>query len=395
MKSFKEYLLLERTPERFLLDKDKSIVDYLISKDKNSTYFTFTNVHKLGINPINRYYETPIGIYSYPLEFYYDKIKKTRDFSSIPFQAIADYVCVFSPKATSSKRIIHFDSYSESSLEEDIKRLGNKYEKIIVDYNPNDVEDRRIKPERIKSYLNNLEKRLKETDYKSPLYSKLKQEEWRALILFRGLDTQPYSSRSKTESSHKHIIDGYIIGKEFRDKKFTSWDEFVDFILSTYKLKGIPASRLFSFSQILSLYLTSKFIHSDINTTKWRSILSNDLGILGLIDPGYGIIHEKVKTQALWLDLKELTLDKIFNNIKKKSSSFHEREIVKKEDIFKMSKEEIQSFFNPSFSKKELIESMTKGNRVFHSDFVFKDKETLQFILHSLGLSSIKETNWK
>jgi hypothetical protein len=243
--------------------------------------------------------------------------------------------------------------------------------------------------------LDNLEKRLKETNYKSPLYTKLKQEEWRALILYKGLDTQPYSSRSKTELSSKHIIDGYIIGKEFRDKQFTSWEEFSNFILSTYKLKGIPASKFFAFSQILSLYLTAKFLHSDINTTKWRSILSNDLEILGLIDPGYGIIHDKVKTQALWLDLKELSLEGIFDNIEKTSSSFHGREIVKKENLLKMNKEEIEEIFNPSLSKKELIESMTKGSKVFHSDFVFKDKETLQFILQSLGLSSINQTSWK
>lgn len=394
MKTFKVFLL-ERSPEQLALSKDKSVIDYLLSCDPKTTYFTFTNVHKLGINPINRYYETPIGIYSYPLQYYFDSIKKTKDFSSIPFQSKAEFICVFIVKDT-SKRIIHFDSYSEDDFKEDLKSLESIYSSMIINQSLNHGEEREKEREekkaRVKSFLSFIEDKLKKTPFSDPAYKKLKQESWRTEILLKGLDSQG----SNVEKSFKHVVYGFIIGKGFREKEFKSWDEFSSFILDTYKLnKEKPASKLFSFTQILSLYLTEKSLHSNINTTKWRSILFKDLEILGLIDPGYGIIHEKVKTQALWLNPKALIVLKIFENITPKTSSFHEKKIFSKDDILKLSEKEVKEIFNPSLSKKELINSLTKNDFIIHSDFVFKNKETLSFILNKLGLETIDQTSWK
>jgi len=86
------FLEKRRTEKSYVIDR--------LEKYKNDPYvfITFTSDFrghaKFGINP-QSHYNTPIGIYSYPLKVYYDTIKNYRD---IPFKKELPNIFVFRPK---------------------------------------------------------------------------------------------------------------------------------------------------------------------------------------------------------------------------------------------------------------------------------------------------------
>ena len=58
------------------------------------SYVSMTTVEKLGINPGSAY-NTPLGIYSYPLNYVLEKIGDDKPMSSLPFMGNAPYANVF------------------------------------------------------------------------------------------------------------------------------------------------------------------------------------------------------------------------------------------------------------------------------------------------------------
>lgn len=90
--------------------------------DKDGYYISFTSLDKLGINP-NSKYETPLGIYSYPLKDSWEKYKveETKDFSNYPFANDEPYIWLFESKDKS--KVVFLDNYKKSDYKNDIKKL--------------------------------------------------------------------------------------------------------------------------------------------------------------------------------------------------------------------------------------------------------------------------------
>lgn len=84
-----------------LFEKEQfsDIIKEIEKYNNDGYYISFTNIDKIGINPKSKY-NTPIGIYSYPvIDEIYDNIKSKQSFSKgTPFAGDAKYIWLFSPK---------------------------------------------------------------------------------------------------------------------------------------------------------------------------------------------------------------------------------------------------------------------------------------------------------
>jgi hypothetical protein len=106
--------LIERFPDRLM-----ALQRWQHDPD---VYVSFTNLMKIGINPRSRW-DTPIGIYAYPLREMFAEIAADR----IPYGE-APYIQVLR-----SDQVIELSSYSENDLTRDIARLADKYTEVLCD----------------------------------------------------------------------------------------------------------------------------------------------------------------------------------------------------------------------------------------------------------------------
>jgi len=81
-----------------------------------------TSIIKLGINPTSSY-DTPIGIYSYPIKAYWRNIES----GSLPFASDRPILWVY--KAKRPNRVAYSSSYSEEDLEKDLEILEEMFPK--------------------------------------------------------------------------------------------------------------------------------------------------------------------------------------------------------------------------------------------------------------------------
>lgn len=128
--------LTEKRSNARLNRADKTILEFIIEKYQdnsfNEIYFTFTGVHKLGINPINKY-NTPTGIYCYQLSKYIEEIIKEKTFIDvIPYQSEAPFVIFF--KCNGPSNILYLNNYTKTDLKSDISTLRLLYEEELIKY---------------------------------------------------------------------------------------------------------------------------------------------------------------------------------------------------------------------------------------------------------------------
>ena len=86
--------------------------------DDDNVFVSFTEINKLGINP-NSKYDTPLGIYAYPVKLAYKYyIKGDKNFvENLPFANQNDFFTIF--KAKDFNKIISNTTYDNNKLEED------------------------------------------------------------------------------------------------------------------------------------------------------------------------------------------------------------------------------------------------------------------------------------
>jgi hypothetical protein len=100
------------------LNPKVSVIDALLPyKDDSTLFISFTDINKIGINP--KYsYDTPIGIYAYPLKWAYNKIVD----KTIPFAMNRPLIHLL--KITANPReILSNRTYSSSKFRTDRKKL--------------------------------------------------------------------------------------------------------------------------------------------------------------------------------------------------------------------------------------------------------------------------------
>lgn len=112
---------LEKNPES---NQKITVYDSLKPFSKEDGYFiSFTEIDKLGINPRTEHYDTPIGIYAYPLEQTWKKygVDSNTNFQGYPYADFMPYVWILEPK--SKLAILNLDSYKTSDYEKDLGKL--------------------------------------------------------------------------------------------------------------------------------------------------------------------------------------------------------------------------------------------------------------------------------
>lgn len=120
-----------RNPEKNIRTTSYEAIKPLL-KDKD-VCISFTELHKLGINPKSTYH-TPNGIYSYPLAAAIEHYNLSKDiqnfgiFDMFPFASEGNYAWVFKPK--NPKKILRLDyTYTEKDYERDLDKLRVEFEK--------------------------------------------------------------------------------------------------------------------------------------------------------------------------------------------------------------------------------------------------------------------------
>jgi hypothetical protein len=115
--------------------------DYFFKyKDDPDVYISFTTVDKIGINPLSKY-NTPIGIYTYPLKEFAENYVPIKDISAnevyefplgqvAPFAGGGTYINFIRSKNTNFVKDMYKD-YGSNDYDRDMKTLRNKYSKVI------------------------------------------------------------------------------------------------------------------------------------------------------------------------------------------------------------------------------------------------------------------------
>jgi hypothetical protein len=102
------------------LESLKYLEKFITSEKDPKFFFTMTSINKIGINPQSQY-NTPIGIYSYPLtQEYYEKLIKSK----LPFAGNQRYINLFSI-SDSVNNLSYYDNLSS-----DYKKLSQIYDNI-------------------------------------------------------------------------------------------------------------------------------------------------------------------------------------------------------------------------------------------------------------------------
>lgn len=101
----------EYNPKQDLLSV---VTKFIESGDSDNTYISFTGIEKLGINPQSTY-NTPLGIYAYPIDYVYRALKSRKSAGEVlPFAGDQPWANIFQVEGN----IINLDTMPESYLTE-------------------------------------------------------------------------------------------------------------------------------------------------------------------------------------------------------------------------------------------------------------------------------------
>jgi hypothetical protein len=109
------------------------IIDDYHKKAKNisgsyikNAFASFTNINKLGINPKSKY-DTPLGIYAYPLDYILDEVGDWYEMTKLPFAGGNPFVNLFEIKGN----LVILNGLSQSDLSKYYLKLGDYYSKTL------------------------------------------------------------------------------------------------------------------------------------------------------------------------------------------------------------------------------------------------------------------------
>lgn len=302
MKSYKEYLFERRSNHEN--NPKISTYDYLKKyKEDPNVYISMTQVDKIGINPQSKF-NTPLGIYCYPLKEIWHLIEKGKHTGDLPFAGDRPFVWILRSK---NKNFINdmYKDYGSNNFDKDIEIL---------------------KPILISSYL-------KETDLGFMGYEwEGRYEEAKANLkkykrFVQTSENMENETEQEKEDSLKlikrqkeRLIKYELDLKELEKEKLNYinkdlWDEFLEDAIEGAKEKN-PIMMFWNITRIMAKRITAISTNQDsINaSSKWNWLL-RQCGYSGFADKsGKGYIHQSEPTQAVFLtkDAFEV-IDKIPN----------------------------------------------------------------------------------
>lgn len=295
--------------------------------DDDNAFISFTDINKLGINPSSDY-QTPVGIYCYP-------IKDAYNYYNIDFN-------------------------------------GTNY-RSYYDIN-NNINDRKEEKEyRNKIYDDQFISKFPFTSTEGNYFTIFRCKKPEDILIFQEskFDYKNLIKKSIEFIKKKYDID--IIKdfpKSIEQREYTKYESVGNIIDDT--------TSLWRFTRNLALdvaYYDKKYK----STIVWFSLLKN-LGVLGFIDPGYGIIYQNEPCQAVFFDKTQLEIIGTFDNLKIDNSfkNIKEKKLIvdkdieeKKYDNKKFSK---CSFNNCNIKNSVIIDSKTiKNSRFYKTNINFVD----------------------
>jgi hypothetical protein len=302
-KSFFKFEELRKNPE---LNPHIGAWDYVDKyKDDDDVYISFTEIDKIGINPRSKY-NTPVGIYTYPLkQFYKLYLKPALNLDNIrnrdtvgqyaPFAGNAKYINFIRCKDKSHFINDMYKDYGSDNYDRDIKILEEKYKQIFsIDENT----------------LNNLTKEI-----------------WNFMISRTSLTTttlmaevnyiidQTFSeinsnTITKTINSFEDDFKKLIVKPDKIQLEWIislilellpQWDNFITSANNSAKSFN-PVMMMWNIARLLAQKLSDNTKQA---STKWNLILSKDLGYSGFADKsGKGYIHPSEPMQAVFFNTR-------------------------------------------------------------------------------------------
>jgi hypothetical protein len=237
-------------------------------RDDSDIYVSFTALPKIGINPRSPW-DTPIGVYAYPLREMYENIAANR----IPYAGEAPYIQVLR-----SNKITELSQYNDADLARDINKLRDKYIEELCDC------------------LWDMRRHLRNPD-------------------FDDVKTAAENAISASDSSQGDAYDRAF------DIAMHTWSEEA-------LHKDYPASKLWNITRWMANMLVNdrkkKQIDSPIAPAKsvmWNALLRS-LGYEGFSDKnGIGIIHENEPVSAVFLTGVAFTHVETIRNVIKSDRS--------------------------------------------------------------------------
>lgn len=333
IKKFKEYLEEARKNP----DKNRKISAYEALKkykDDPNIYISFTELKKIGIKPITEY-NTPNGIYTYPLKEIWDDIEDEMGTKfSIPFAGDRPYIFVL--KYNGAKKFVnnmHTD-YTSKNYDEDVKKL----KEIFISYiEKNKIIDKLILKDTISmSSTKNIKKFYKE------IYTKFSKElnDIKCSELFAFNMMKNILSDFNIDTYDKTIenISDYFFDIKYSDtfydldngktypllplnkvkqniEKITvsdfdemNWNQLLRDAIATAEKKN-PISIFWNLTRLMANYVKGD------NSQNWNNIL-RQLGYVGFADKSAkGYIHEAEPLQAMFLTTAAFKVEEMIMNI--------------------------------------------------------------------------------
>lgn len=344
---------------RRLLGSDREGAFYDVRERKKYTYFnrglalekyvdrvdvfgSFTDLPKLGINPKTTY-ETPIGIYSYPIRYIVGFYNKSSAQFDVPFAGSASYIHIFtvkdmdktlkfSPGRDKVARAIQEskDNWSVSTSQRaEIEKALKKAQLYMAEHTNKDL-NRGDGGVSWKWYQNFI------TGLKSPDGAGIGQfhPDFQKAILahFTFDDLIKYNTLSSPSPWEQSRMMGFSIGYAFPkildditmnraveesrfpyedqlrnlpDIKKLSEDEYQEHKKNTFEAgQRVECDTAFVWN-FLRLFANNK--------VKWTAMM-RQMGFIGAVDYGTGTIHQNEETQAVFFDRSALEVIEVMNN---------------------------------------------------------------------------------
>lgn len=129
MKTFIQYLIEKRSnPDK---NQKSTPLEQLLKYEQhaNELYGSYTELDKIGINPRSseKYIFTPIGIYTYQLDYMINRMKKSGKIFDVPYMGHQPFIWIIKP----NKPVLVLNTYSEQDLERDKNKLIQALNKKI------------------------------------------------------------------------------------------------------------------------------------------------------------------------------------------------------------------------------------------------------------------------
>jgi len=276
-----------------------SAYEYLkpYSKDPD-IYITFTEIPKVGINPKSGF-NTPLGIYTYPLKELWPTISHGKDAGNVPYAGKSPYIFILRSK--NKKKFVKdmYKDYNSKDYDDDMEKIRKLY---APKYGKKDFE-------------NDTEQIAKQLEYDYSEGHAHYARTWFARTQKMSNKDYGYALHLGIEAIQKKYGRNFPVPEPIKFKKNKKIYDAIE--------EGTKTSK--HFNPISSFWNVTRMIaqgRSGKALVHWNKIL-RDLGYSGFADKsGKGLIHPSEPTQAVFLSkdafkVEDMILNKTYAKIGK------------------------------------------------------------------------------